>query len=121
LKQPAYSGCAEIIISQGSILRDVTASLGSWAEPLGKTRLAMRTLVIVLLVAEVLFWWVGVYRGHLAAAPLGPAGLHGMLLFFVTPALALVLWGRWLGFALVLVRLAAFMCVSVVGDGMISN
>ena len=53
--------------------------------------------------------------------PLDPAGLHGMLLFFVTPALALVLWGRWLGFALVLVSLAAFMCVSVVGDGMISN
>ena len=81
----------------------------------------MRKLVFAIAAASILFWWVGVYRGDLLPRPLDPAGLHGVMLFAVVPALALALWGRWLGLALGLVSLAAFMYLSVVLGGMISN
>lgn len=81
----------------------------------------MRALVFAIAAACILFWWIGVYRGQLLPRALDPAGLHGVMLFVVAPALALAAWGRWLGLALVLVSLAAFMYLSVLVGGMISN
>lgn len=84
-------------------------------------RSALRPLVFAIAAADILFWGIAVFRGHWLPRPLDPAGMHGVLLFVVAPALALGLWGRWLGAALVLVSLAAFMYLSVVLGGMISN
>ncbi len=83
----------------------------------------MRKLVFAIAAADILFWWIGVYRSDLLPRPLDsdPSGLHGVLLFVVAPALLLALWGRWLGLALGLVCFAAFLDLSVVVGGMISN
>ena len=53
--------------------------------------------------------------------PIDIAGSHAILVFLVVPAVLTAAWGRWLPFALTLVCVGAFMYLSVLVAGQISN
>jgi hypothetical protein len=81
----------------------------------------MRAFVLFIAAIETLFWVVVVFRGDLMPRPLDPAGAHAFFFFLVLPAVALALWGRWLGLALGLVAITGFVYLSTVLAGFIAG
>jgi hypothetical protein len=83
--------------------------------------LVMRRFVLAAALAEMLIWiGAGVWAAR-QTPPFDASGLHAVGIVCILPALALGLWGRWLGLAVGLVSFAAFLYLSVIVAGQISG
>lgn len=81
----------------------------------------MRRFVLIACAGLILVWVaVGIWAAR-QMPPFDVAGLHGIGILFILPALVLGSFGRWLGLAAGLVCFAAFVYLSVLVAGQISN
>lgn len=81
----------------------------------------LRIAVFAIAAVEFLIYVATVVWASNAKPGFDLAGAHAMLVVLVLPAVLIGAWGRWLPFALTLLGIAAWMGISVLVAGQISN
>ena len=81
----------------------------------------MRKFILVANAILLVLWLITTIVSLMPAHHFDAAALHGIMIIFVLPALAIGIWGRWLPFGVGLTSISLFMTFSIIVASQLSS